>query len=164
MDFNEVINHRKSVRKYANEDIDDKILDSIISCGAKAPSACGLKATSVIKIKREEDKQIIKNSTYKGGMSNNNGPQEWIDKAPVILLVCVDMDMCLLKYGEEEYKKTAYLNVSAFIENMLLKTVELGLGGCYVTGFREVDLKKYFHVGKESEIVAIVTIGYEASV
>ncbi|MPN41342.1 hypothetical protein SDC9_188887 [bioreactor metagenome] len=44
---------------------------------------------------------------------------------------------------------------------MLLKAVDLGLGCCYVTGFREKELAKSLNIDKGKEIIAVLTLGYE---
>jgi nitroreductase len=81
--------------------------------------------------------------------------------APVFLIIYMDMEKCRKKYGEDNYKKDAYLNASASIENMLLKAVDLGLGSCYVTGFKEKELAACLNIDNNKEVIAILTLGYE---
>lgn len=161
MEFDSVINKRTSIRKYLKKNVFQEDIKSIINCGSKAPAACNLKALRVIEISDESDKENVVNTTYKGSICNNNDVQSWMLSAPVFLIIYMDMDMCRKKYGDEDYKKTAYLNASASIENMLLKAVDLELGCCYVTGFREKELAKYLNIDNSKEIIAILTIGYE---
>lgn len=161
MEFDSVVNRRKSIRKYSAKDVPQEYIETIIAFGNKAPTACGLNALSIIEVREESDKIGVVKTTYKGNLYKDSKVQSWMIGSPVFLIVCVDMDKCRQKYGKDNYKKDAYLNASANIQNMLLKAVDLGLGGCYVTGFREKELAEFLGTNSCKEIIAIVTLGYE---
>lgn len=162
LEFDSVINKRISVRKYLKKDVIIEDIESIIKCGKRAPAACNLRALETMVITDESDKKEIVNTTYKGSINNNNNDiQSWMLSAPVFLIIYMDMEKCRKKYGEDNYKKDAYLNASASIENMLLKAVDLGLGSCYVTGFKEKELAACLNIDNNKEVIAILTLGYE---
>ncbi|HBC31016.1 MAG TPA: hypothetical protein DC024_07210 [Clostridiales bacterium] len=161
LEFDSVINKRTSVRKYLKKGVLAEDIKAVIDCGKRAPAACNLRALETMVITDESDKTKIVNTTYKGSIRNNNGIQSWMLSAPVFLIIYMDMDKCKKKYGEDDYKKDAYLNASASIENMLLKAVDLGMGSCYVTGFREKELTSFINIDNDKEVIAILTLGYE---
>lgn len=161
LEFDSVINKRISIRKYLKKDVQIEDIKAIINCGKKAPAACNLRALEIMVITDESDKTKIVNTTYKGSICNNNDVQSWMLSAPVFLIIYMDMDKCRKKYGEDDYKKDAYLNASASIENMLLKAVDIGLASCYVTGFREKELASCLNIDNGEEVIAILTLGYE---
>jgi len=160
LEFDRVINTRISVRNYLKKDVIIEDIESIIECGKRAPAACNLRALETMVISDESIKKEIVNTTYIGS-NDNNDIQSWMLRAPVFLVICMDMKKCREKYGEDNYKKDAYLNASASIENMLLKAVDLGLGSCYVTGFREKELAGFLNIDDNKEVIAILTLGYE---
>lgn len=161
MEFDIVISKRKSVRSYLERHVSQVDIESIIMAGNKAPAACGLSASGIIVIREERDKKEIVKTTYRGSLCNYGQVQSWMMEAPVFLVIYMDIVKCRQKYGEDDYKKTAYLNASAVIQNMLLKAVDLGLASCYVTGFRENELAEFLNMDKNKEVIAILTLGYE---
>lgn len=161
LEFDNVINKRISVRKYLKKYVSAEDIKAIINCGERAPAACNLRALETMVVEDESDKMKIVNTTYKGSICNSNDVQSWMLSAPVFLIIYMYMDKCRKKYGEDDYKKDAYLNASAYIENMLLKAVDLGLAGCYVTGFREKELANCLSIDNDKEVIAILTLGYE---
>ena len=57
-------------------------------------------------------------------------------------------------------KKLIYLDSSASIENMLLAAVDLNLGSCYISGFRENELSKVLQLPSSFEVIAFMPVGY----
>jgi len=57
-------------------------------------------------------------------------------------------------------KKLIYLDCSASVENMLLAAVNLNLGSCYISGFRENELSQVLQLPSSLEVIAFIPIGY----
>lgn len=81
MTVSELINKRASCRYYANKDVPEELLNYIIDNGLKTPSASNLQAYSIVNIiDREKRKKLAELSG-----------QSVVEKAPVLLLFCIDL-------------------------------------------------------------------------
>ena len=105
-------------------------------------------------------KRKIINTTYIGNQRSNPKHQEWLMEAPVFIIICANKKRIISKYGEKSMKKLIYLDCSAAIENMLLAAVNLNLGSCYISGFRENELAKVLNIPNYLEIIGFIPIGY----
>jgi len=159
MEFLQVIRNRLSVRNYQKKNIKDDQLQYILSCGHAAPTAGNIQPWEFIIVRNLKLKREIVNTTFVGNQELSLTHQEWLMNAPVFIVVCANLNRITNKYGNK-MKKLAYLDCSACIENMLLATVDLGLGSCYISGFREKELAKVLYLPEHLEVIAFLPIGY----
>jgi len=160
MEFDKVIKGRVSIRKYQKKDIDESQLNYILECGHTAPTAGNMQPWEFIVIRDIAMKRKIVDATYIGNQKNVPKHQEWLMNAPVFIIVCANKDRIVAKYGEESMNKLIYLDCSAAVENMLLATVNLNLGSCYISGFRENELSQVLELPSPLEVIAFIPIGY----
>lgn len=160
MEFDKVLNKRRSIRRYTQKDVKQEDIDEIIEAGLKAPSAGNLQPWRFIVTDNKEKINQAVDTTYIGGNIDSDKNQDWIREVPVIILACIDYTDPVNKYGEHG-KKAAIQDVSAAVENMVLKIVDLGLASCWISGFREKELKKVFEVPDHIDILAFLPIGYD---
>jgi len=160
MEFDKVIKDRVSIRKYQKRNIDDSQLNYILECGHAAPTAGNVQPWEFIVVRDVAIKRKIVDTTYVGNQKNVSKHQEWLMEAPVFIIVCANKDKIVTKYGEESMKKLIYLDCSASVENMLLAAVNLNLGSCYISGFRENELSQVLQLPSSLEVIAFIPIGY----
>lgn len=160
MEFDKVIKDRVSIRKYQKRNIDNSQLDYILECGHVAPTAGNVQPWEFIVVRDVAMKRKIVDTTYVGNQKNASQHQEWLMDAPVFIVVCANKDRIVAKYGEESMKKLIYLDCSASVENMLLAAVNLNLGSCYISGFRENELFQVLELPSSLEVVAFIPVGY----
>jgi len=160
MDFNKVIENRVSIRNYQKKEIDDSQINFILKCGHAAPTAGNVQPWEFIVVSNPTMKRKIVDTTYVGSQRNSMKHQEWLMDAPVFIIVCANKGKIVAKYGEESMKKLIYLDCSAAVENMLLAAVNLNLGSCYISGFRECDLSQALNIPASLEVIAFIPIGY----
>ena len=160
MEFNKVIKDRVSIRKYQKRNIDNSQLTYILECGHAAPTAGNVQPWEFIVVRDVTMKRKIVDTTYVGNQKNASIHQEWLMDAPVFIIICANKDRIVAKYGEEIMKKLIYLDCSASIENMLLAVVNLNLGSCYISGFRENELSQVLKLPSSHEVIAFIPIGY----
>ena len=159
MELDKILNNRRSIRKFKDKKVSVEDVMQIIKAGVKAPTAGNLQPWHFLyTFKKTKINQAV-DSTYPGNQRNSKSNQDWIRKAPVLILACIDYTDTLNKYGEHG-KKAAVQDVSAAIENMVLKTIDLGLSTCWISGFREKELKEVFDVPSNIEVLAFLPIGY----
>jgi len=160
MEFDKIIKNRISIRKYQKRNIDESQLNYILKCGHAAPTAGNVQPREFIVVEDTAMKRKIVDTTYVGNQKNASKHQEWLMDAPVFIIVCANKDRVVAKYGEESMKKLIYLDCSASVENMLLAAVDLNLGSCYISGFRENELSQVLELSSLLEVIAFIPIGY----
>jgi len=160
MEFDKIIKNRISIRKYQKRNIDESQLNYILKCGHAAPTAGNVQPWEFIVVEDTAMKRKIVDTTYVGNQKNASKHQEWLMDAPVFIIVCANKDRVVAKYGEESMKKLIYLDCSASVENMLLAAVDLNLGSCYISGFRENELSQVLELPSLLEVIAFIPIGY----
>ena len=150
VEFEEIINTRRSIREYLDKDVEDEKILKILKAGMQAPgSRLGAEPWEFIIIKNKET--LAKIGEIKPRVTN----------APVAILLVANI-------GRAFYKTVWQQDMGAACENMLLEAVNLGLGGLWngvapeeermakigeIVGIDDItDLKPY----------SIVTLGYPA--
>lgn len=126
MELDEVLQKRRSIRKYIDRDVLKSDIEQIISAGCLAPSAHNRQPWEVVVVKDRKnvivDCMIDYSNKYSDDISIEKTART-IERANVILLV-----YCTSKV-QYEYD---LLSMGAFIENMLLKATELGIGSLWI--------------------------------
>ncbi len=161
MDFLKVIEKRRSIRAYMDKMPSDEDVLSIIQCGHRAPTGGNIQPWEFIIIKDQEVKRAVVDTTYVGNDYDGLRHQEWIMQAPVIIAVLANKSKSYARYGEKALESLIYLDCSACIENMLLAAVNLGLGSCYISGFREDELAKALKLPENYKRIAFLPLGYQ---
>lgn len=149
-DFEEIINTRRSIREYSDEQVNDEDILKILKAGMQAPgSRLGAEPWEFIVIKNKET--LVKIGEIKPRVTN----------APVAILLVANIERAF-------YKTVWQQDMGAACENMLLEAVNLGLGALWNGVAPEEE-----RMAKIGEIVgidditnlkpySIVTIGYPA--
>ncbi|MFW5855844.1 MAG: nitroreductase family protein [Bacillota bacterium] len=142
MDFVEVIKTRRSVRKFKDKNVSDKLIEEIIDAGRLAPSGNNLQPVEFIVIKdKNKRKEIAGLATY----------GSFIEDAPVCIAVCS-------KKTEHDVE-----DGSAATENILLAAHALGLASCWVAGYKKdysSDIEDLLEMPEEYVLISLLPIGY----
>ncbi|MFW6381635.1 MAG: nitroreductase family protein [Bacillota bacterium] len=155
----ETIRKRRSVRDYKDQSVSDKELFQILEAGRQAPSAGNRQPWRFILIKNRETIEEVADTTYVGADSGSQQHQDWFRSAPVVITVCTDNRKTVARYGEMG-KEAALQDTAAAVENMLLAVNALGLGSCWIGGFRGEELRKMLKIPQNVEPAALLPIGY----
>jgi nitroreductase len=174
MDFVEVVAKRRSIRKFKEDPVPEKVLHKVLDAGRWAPSAGNSQPWRFIVITDfEVKKRIAAMSTEfsrrawskfsperarylaaRGGSWDKSG----IAKIPVLVAVCYET---VIKIREELVLVSAW----AAIENMLLAATAEGLGSCIYTFYNveeENNLKELLGVPDGFRVAAMIQLGYAA--
>lgn len=156
MDFWQVIQNRKSVRKYdtsklvSNEDV-----EKIIAAANRAPSAGNFRPVEFMVITDDKIKQNI----FKVARE-----QKHVVESPVLIIVIGDIIKNTEKYGERGSNLYVIQDAAAATENILLAATALGLGSCWMGGFDEQKLAGVLQLPNNKRPLAMVPVGYELGV
>ena len=162
MELNEVIDKRRSIRKYTNEEISKEVIESIIDSARLAPSAKNRQPWNFVVVQNtiknkiadmmiKKENELLQTTDRKGSSVINTS--KIIKEAPVLILV--------LKEYDENWIIGDCLSIGAAIEHICLKATDLGLGSLWIadTVYVQKDIAKL--VGHENmQVISAISIGY----
>src|SRR3989344_2594413 len=150
MDFDEVLNNRRSVRLYKNKIVERIKIYKIIQAGILAPSAGNLQSWNFILV----DDTEVKNQIVTAAMQ-----QDWMFNSQIIV-ICSNPENTKKFYGLRGEALYTVQDCAAAIENMLLEATNLGLGSCWIGAFDEKAISRILKLPDNIRPQAIITIGY----
>jgi len=184
----EAIKARRSIRKFAADDVPDEMIEQMLEAARLAPSGSNRQPWRFMVVKDRESRQAL---------CQICAEQKFIEEAPVVIVCFGDPE----RYSREEAKKRrqefmesgvletlsgrladpkvraamelapepsleqvrtpVIANTYIAIEHLLLMATALGLGTCWVgAGSRKIN--RYFGVSDRLIPVAVVPVGYPA--
>jgi len=153
MEFQEVVSRRRSIRRFKKEPIAKPLVEELLSCAIKAPSAGNVQPWFFM---------VITDPSFKEKLAAAALNQSWMAQAPVIIVVLADLDRAAAAYGERGVHLYALQDTAAAIQNLLLAAVDAGLGGCWVGAFSERQVAAILELPPSKRPVALVPLGYLA--
>lgn len=176
MEFDQVIQTRRSIRNFKPDPVSDKAVFAILEAARLAASGSNIQPWRFIIIRSPEIKEKLKPATiYRFAL-----------KAPVVIACCTDLSTLqgrpdrvveLLQAGvfddvevsgeyappqrsQEQILSYLSMNVGIAITQMMLKAVDLGLGTCWIGGFDPVKTKEILALDDNLHVLALLPIGY----
>ena len=153
LDVFEAIKKRRSVRAYAGEKVSEEDVERLIEAARLAPSAGNTQPCEFV---------IVKDMEMKRKLSKAALNQTFIEKAPVVIVVCADLNRSSRGYGSRGKKLYSIQDTAAATENILLVAQELGLATCWVGAFKEKEVAKAVKAPRNLRPVAMIPVGYPA--
>ncbi|MEK6923588.1 MAG: nitroreductase family protein [Nanoarchaeota archaeon] len=150
MDIISAIKTRRSIREFARQDINDKVLFKILDAANYAPAAGGLYNWRFIVVKNPEDKALLSEASYE---------QEFVRRAPVIIVVCSDSKGLKKEFGKngEIY---AIQNATAAMQNMILAAHEFNVASCLCGVNKQNAIRISLKIPENIDICGLVLLGY----
>lgn len=186
--FFEIIDTRKTIRKYKNEIPPLEAIKKIADAGRLAPSATNTQNWEFIAIFSDEIKEKMANAVenkfekFQKLITNEEDNNKincykyysmFFDKAPVVFAIVEKkrvstMLSILSKTGmpKEEIQKydnrSSILSMGAAIENMSLCAHALGLATCWMCApmVAHEEFGKILHIEEDARVVSLLTVGY----
>jgi nitroreductase len=185
MEFDQVIQMRRSIRKFKQDPVPGESITELLEAARLAPSGLNLQPWRFI---------IVKNEAMRSNLANAT-PSTMIAKAPLIIVCCADntvfdttgsrvkemqengafADTPFQGYDAGDFLKNKNINKAwikhhtAFytaiaIDHMILKATDLGLGSCWIGAFDQEKVRKITSIDARYDIVALLAIGYPETV
>jgi nitroreductase len=152
LEFVEVLTHRRSVRAYKPQPIEESKLKRLFEVANMAPSAGNLQAYKV---------QVVRDQAKKDALAKAAHDQGFIAQAPVCLVFCADPDRSAAKYGKRGSELYSVQDATIAGAFAMLAAVDLGLATVWVGDFDEKKVQQV--LGLESaRPVAMFSLGYAA--
>jgi len=113
-------------------------------------------------IKTRREFIVVKDEKIKERLAEAALGQMWMTTAPVIVVVCANLERSASRYGERGRNLYAIQDTAAAIENMLLAAHALGYGACWVGAFDEEEVRRILSIPHGLRPVALIPIGKPA--
>ncbi len=159
MEFNYVIENRRSIRKFTSMDVDDKLLMELIRLATLAPSAHNRQPWRFMIVKSDKKKHIVTlmNDFYE---KNKNSVSNTMPFTASVIDDCNAL-IVIFRDGLDSDRYLDTLSIGASIEHICLGATSLGLGSVWINDIDPVkeEIAKYLGYGN-LEIVSVVAIGY----
>jgi nitroreductase len=136
---------RRSIRSYQQKDIPEEILAQILEAGRQAPSAVNKQPIRFIIVKDNEIKKEFSNGLF----------NRFVKDAPVVIVGCADVNSLLTR-------KWAIIDTAIAMQNMVIASLTIGVGSCWIGAFNEDNVKKLLKIPGKWKVVALLTLGYPA--
>lgn len=149
MEFWEVLERRKSTRRFLRKPVSRQAVKKILEAGRRGPSAGNLQAWRVVVVWGEGVKERLAEIG-----------QRFLGEAAVVLVFCAVPEESGQRYGERG--RELYSVQDATIACLLcwLAAVDLGLAGVWVGAFNEEKVSEILGLEQGWRPVGILPIGY----
>ncbi|HCE43188.1 MAG TPA: hypothetical protein DET40_06550 [Lentisphaeria bacterium] len=154
MNLSIAIRNRRSIRRYKQKPVDDKLLLELIDVARLAPSGGNMQQLRYVVVRTPEVVQKLFAHTGWGGHVRPKRSPEWGKSAPLAFIAVI------ASADNVSTHKIVYADAGAAIQNMLLKAVELGLGTCWIGNFKEENVSPILGLTPEMKTMYLVAVGY----
>ena len=149
MDVVKAIEERHSVRDFTADEVPMDTITETLRLANLAPSAGNLQSRDFI---------IVKDIEMKKKLSKASFGQRFVEEAPVVIVVCCNMNR-IKNYGERGESLYTIQDTAASVVNMMLYLVSKGFGSCWVGAFDEKEVGRLMQLPECARAVAIIPIG-----
>ncbi|MFH8080434.1 MAG: nitroreductase family protein [Candidatus Aenigmatarchaeota archaeon] len=151
MDVFEAMETRVNVKVYDKRDVPEELIAQILHAGTLAASAGDIQPWEFI---------VVKDKKAKSEISIACLGQRHVEEAPLLIIVCANLEKVSLKFGERGRNLYAIQDTGAAIQNMLLAAHSLGLGASWVHAFEEEAIKRILKIPDKLRPVGVLAIGF----
>ena len=149
MEFQQVVQSRRSVRSFQKTAVEEKKLQYVLECARLAPSWTNGQCWRFIVVRDPKVRRTI----FKTSLLNR-----WLRTAPVILVACADPKASGRRNGIDYFG----VDVGIAFEQLILAATDVGLGTCWLGAFDEEQIKAALKIPKRIRVVALSPLGYPA--
>ena len=165
-EISDILSNRRTIRKYASEPVDDKLLNDILAMGCRTSTTGNMQVYSIV---------ITKDEGKKRELAPLHFNQKMITEAPVVLTFCADFNRfnkwCLLSKAEPGYDNflsfmTAAIDALLVAQTVCIAAESKGLGICYLgtTTYMAHKIIEVLKLPKGVVPVTTVTVGWPAEI
>jgi len=149
MDLFEVIEKRRSIRKFKPETVATEDLKKILEAGRLAPSGGNRQPWYFI---------VVRDSETKGSLSMAANNQKFIADADTIIVTLGDPGATpkpTVSSTRIGYKQDPMIAT----EQIILAATALGYGTCWIGAFNEEEVKKILKIPENLAVIALLPVG-----
>ena len=154
MEFYDVVEARASTREFTGEDVPAEVVQRLLQAAVKAPTAGNLQPWRFYVVRDRRVKRELGAAAF---------GQRFLEAAPVVIVVCADLDVCAHGYGSRGEHLYCIQDTAAAVENILLSTVAEGFAACWVGAFDEESARGVLGLPAGVRPLAMVPVGRAAA-
>jgi len=144
MSLVDVILSRRSIRRYEPKDIPKDMLDKILEAGRQAPSAANRQPWHFIVLTDYELKKQLSKWIFTRHIKNS----------AITIVGCAKTGLIDRKFS--------VVNTSIALQNMVIAACSMGIGSCWIGGFKEEKVRQLLNIPDTWKVIALVSFGYPA--
>lgn len=152
MNFTDALIGRRSVRKYQDRPVPRDLVTGLIEAAEAAPSAGNLRARKYIVVTEKDMRKALAIAAYN---------QSQVAKAPVIIVVCADVQRSSSRYGDRG-SLYSIQDATAAVMCILLAAYDMGLGTCWIGAFDDDIVREALSLEEDILPAAMISLGYPA--
>lgn len=145
--FIELSEIRCSVRKYADQLVEEEKLKKILEAGRLAPTAANYQPQRIYVLKSASAIAEIRSIT------------RMVYNAPIVLLVCYDNNTSWKNSFGDEFD-AGEMDASIVTTMMMMEATELGLGTLWVRAYNSEEIVEKFQLPENIKPVCLLLVGY----
>ena len=158
MEIDKTIRGRRSIRRYQDRDIPDSVIKELLSLAVYAPSSMNGQPWCFIVVRAQKTKnRLVEIKNRYCPAEKQDYKADFLQKAPVIIVVCVDKDKSYEREIENGVLATA---------NLMLGAYGRGLGSVYLSAYRigesgiSQEVKQVLNIPQNIDPITIIPLGY----
>jgi len=151
MDFLQLAQSRRSVRKFTAQAVSQEHILTLLAAMQAAPSAGNCQPWHMY---------VVRDEAVRAQLAEMAWRQTFIQAAPVVIVVCADLERNAQRYGERGVGLYCIQDTAAAIQNLLLCAKSLGLGACWCGAFDEQAVAEKLNMPPHLRPVAVIPVGH----
>ena len=145
MNIYEIIEKRRSVRSYREDEILEETLDKVLEAGRMAPSSHNAQEYKFVVVKDASTRKALADAAN----------QRFIAQAPVIIAGVALNPEEIMDSDVPAYP----VDLSIALDHMTLAAVEEDLGTCWIGAFDQAKVKQILGVPEQYKVMALLPMG-----
>lgn len=152
MDVFEAIKKRRTIRRFnPKREVTDEQVEKLLEAAQWASSAGNLQARFFV---------VVRDKTAKERLVKAAWGQGFIATAPVVIVICADLERSAAKYGQRGRELYAIQDATLAAQNLWLAATEMGLAAGWVGALDEEEVYRILGLEGSLRPVAIMPLGY----
>ncbi len=151
MDIFQVIENRRSIRKYKDTPVEREKIEAVLDAARLAPSWKNMQCWRFLVLKGQEKREALL-----AAFPDDNPGKRAIAQAPVVIVVCADPAQSAVENGIDYY----VADTAIAFEHLCLAAHALGLGSCWMGLYDEAAVRSALGIPDGVRVVGITPLGY----
>jgi len=155
----DLINNRRSVRKYQPMPVPRETIDRCLEAARLAPSACNSQPWSFIVADKEPMRSKVAQAAFSGIYAMN----DFAARAPVLIAVLTERSKFTAALaGKFRGVQYSLIDIGIACAFLSLAAEEQGLGSCLLGWFDEKAVKNVLGLPRNARVDIMISMGYSA--
>ena len=152
MELHEVIEKRRSIRKFSEKPVSRELLEQLIRAAALAPSASNMQAWRFFVADEPELVRAI--DSFSPGLSGT---------PPVIIAIASDLAEVERRGSKNSLVYGLMMDAAMAAENLMLEAADLGLGTCAIKSYNDKAVHKLLNLPDTMRLEILISVGWPAA-